>query len=71
MAQFRPDCRWIAKQAEVSVDQVNLALSCLLRLRLLEINAAGKWKDLTGVPELTERAFRGLALARARELAAK
>jgi len=68
---FRPDCRWIASEIGASVDQVNLALSRLLRLRLLQIKESGQWKDLTGIPNLTERGFRKLALARVRELAAK
>jgi hypothetical protein len=49
---------------------VNLALSRLLRLRLLEVNEDGKWKDATGLPELTEKEFRKLALKRARKLGA-
>ena len=67
---FRADCHWIAQQTGASVDQVNLALSRLLRLRLLEANSAGKWTDLTGLPQLTEREFRKVALARIREHAA-
>ena len=67
---FRPDVRWLAKEIGVSVDDVNLALSRLLRLRLLEVNAAGVWKDASGLPELTEREFRKLALKRARKLGA-
>jgi transcriptional regulator with XRE-family HTH domain len=66
---FRADCRWIAEQIGVGVDEVNLALSRLLRLRLLEASAAGEWKDVTGVPRLTEPEFRKLALARVREKA--
>jgi uncharacterized protein (TIGR02147 family) len=68
--EFRPDCRWLAKEIGVSVDAVNLALSRLLRLRLLEVNEDGKWKDATGLPELTEKEFRKLALKRARKLGA-
>jgi transcriptional regulator with XRE-family HTH domain len=67
-AEFRPDCRWIAQQIGVTVDQVNLALSRLLRLRLLQVTAAGEWQDATGLRNLTEVEFRGLALKRAREL---
>ncbi|HEV3197311.1 MAG TPA: hypothetical protein VGZ73_05375 [Bryobacteraceae bacterium] len=66
---FQADCRWIAQQASLSVDQVNVALSRLLRLRLLEIGPTGKWTDLTGLPSLTERQFRKLALARVRQMA--
>jgi hypothetical protein len=66
---FQPDCRWIAQQADLTADQVNVALSRLLRLRLLEIGPSGKWADLTGLPSLTERQFRKLALARVRQMA--
>ena len=65
--KFRADCRWIAAQLNASVDQVNIAFSRLLRLRLIVANHRGKWTDLTGIPELTEREFLGVALARARE----
>jgi transcriptional regulator with XRE-family HTH domain len=68
---FRADCRWIAEQTGLGVDQVNLALSRLLRLRLLEIGANGKWKDLTGLARFEEREFRKLALTRVREKAAE
>jgi transcriptional regulator with XRE-family HTH domain len=64
-AEFRPDCRWIAEQAGVTVDEVNLALTRLLRLGLMD----GKWKDRTGVARLGEQEFRKLALARVQEKA--
>jgi transcriptional regulator with XRE-family HTH domain len=69
--EFRPDCRWIADQIGGSVDAVNMALSRLLRLRLLQVIASGEWKDLTGLRKLTEREFRKLALARVRQKAAE
>jgi hypothetical protein len=64
---FRADCRWIAGRTGASVDQVNLALATLLRLRLLETTPAGEWMDSTGLPRLTEREFRRIALARIRK----
>ena len=48
--------RTIARQAGLTVDQVNVALARLLRLRLLD-----------NEPPRTERQFRKLALARVRE----
>ena len=69
--EFRSDSRWIARQIGVDIDQVNIAFSRLLRLRLLEVLPSGEWKDVTGMPNLTERKFRTLALARTRELAAE
>jgi len=66
---FRADCRWIAAQLNVSADDVNIAFSRLLRLRLIAANSCEKWTDLTGIQQLTEREFLGLALARVRESA--
>jgi hypothetical protein len=66
-AGFQPDCRWIAAQFGGNVDQVNIALSRLLRLGLLASSPSGRWVDLTGIRALTERQFRKIALARVRE----
>jgi transcriptional regulator with XRE-family HTH domain len=68
---FRADSRWIAEQIGVSVDTVNVALSRLLRLRLIEVSPTGQWKDLTGLPNLIAREFQSLALKRVREMAAE
>jgi len=67
--KFRTDCRWIARQLNVNVDQVNIAFSRLLQLRLIAANGPDKWTDLTGIPELSEREFLGMALARVRKSA--
>ncbi|MGZ4731097.1 MAG: DUF4423 domain-containing protein [Terriglobales bacterium] len=69
MLGFHADCRWLAKKINVSVDEVNLALARLLRLRLLQVSASGRWKDLTGARN--EREFRKLAMVRIREKAAE
>lgn len=66
-AGFQADCRWIAFRIGVSVDAVNLVLSRLLRLRLLQVSASGQWNDTTGLPRLTGAEFRKLALARLRK----
>jgi hypothetical protein len=68
---FRPDCRWIARHTGAAVDQVNVALSRLLRLRLLEITSTGAWKELTGLKELNRESFLSLALTRVREKSAE
>lgn len=68
---FQADCRWIARQTRESVDNVNLALSRLLRLGLLELTSTGEWKDRTGLCQLTELEFRRLALLRVRQWAAE
>lgn len=64
---FHADSRWIAERIGVSVDTVNIALSRLLRLGLLEIDSADQWKDSTGLPRITGSEFRKLALARVRK----
>ncbi len=69
-AAFMPDVRWIAREARLSVDQVNTVLTRLLRLRLMEMTH-GEWKDLTGFAKLTERNVYKLALERVRQAAAE
>lgn len=66
--EFHPDTRWIATQIAVSTDHVNVALSRLLRLRLLEMGPTGKWKSL--IARANEAQFRKQALIKVRELAA-
>jgi hypothetical protein len=68
---FRPDCRWIAVEIGATVDQIHVALSRLLRLRLLAATSAGAWKDTSGLARLTQPKFRELALAQVRNLATK
>ncbi len=48
LKSFKPDSRWIGRVLGLSVDEVNTALSRLLRLGLLEMRAAGTWVDRTG-----------------------
>lgn len=55
---FRTDSRWIAREAGASVDEVNIALSRLLRLGLLEVASAGVWTDKTGLADITPASFR-------------
>jgi len=54
---------------EISVDEVNVALSRLLRLRLLEIEPGRKWRDVTNSGKCSEVEFRRRALIRVREFA--
>jgi hypothetical protein len=67
-AVFRPDSRWLAVQIGVTADDVNLALSRLLRLRLLVIDRTGRWHDPARAGELNEIECRRLALARVRTM---
>lgn len=45
---WRPDLRWMAQQLGLDIDQLNDALSRLLRLRLLEIDGDA-WRDQRGL----------------------
>jgi transcriptional regulator with XRE-family HTH domain len=63
---FRADCRWIAKETGFTADEVNIAVSRLLRLGLIEMHR-DRWRDLTGLAELNPEKFRKLALAKVRE----
>lgn len=48
LRDFKPDSRWIARAIGLSVDEVNMALSRLLRLGLLEMTGSGRWVDRSG-----------------------
>lgn len=63
---FRADCRWIAGQTGFTADEVNVAVSRLLRLGLIEMRQ-DRWRDLTQIAELNPEEFRKLALAKVRE----
>src|SRR5262245_32651300 len=45
MEGFVPDTRWIARALDLTVDEVNMALSRLTRLGLLEMATANRWVD--------------------------
>ena len=45
---FQADSRWIARVLGISVDEVNVALQCLIRLGLLEMASASQWIDHLG-----------------------
>ena len=67
---FQPDCRWIAQRIGCTVDKVNVVFARLLRLRLVETDAKGRW-IATESAASTEREFRRLALKRIRAMAAE
>ena len=66
---FQTDVRWISAQSGFSTDEVNMALTRLLRLRMIGLETKA-WKDLTGLKQLTRENVRSLALKRIREAAA-
>ena len=67
---FKASSRAVAIELGAGVDQVNVALSRLLRLGLLEMAPGNKWKPLLGSTCITETEFRKRSLVRIRELAA-
>jgi hypothetical protein len=48
LRDFQPDTRWIARVLGISPDEVNLALSRLTRLGLLEMADRNQWIDKSG-----------------------
>jgi hypothetical protein len=64
------DCRRLAAELRVTIDEVQSALTRLLRVRLVALRTTGEWGDLTGDGALTTSTFRQLALRRIRESAA-
>ena len=72
LASFRPDVRWIARVLDVPVDDVNVAITRLVRLGLLDMQAPTRWVDKAGnaearIDDLSLRAISALA-GRARAL---
>ena len=65
--EFRMDCRWLAAELRTTADEINLALTRLLRLELID----ARWQDRTGSAALSECEFRKLALTRIRKKAAE
>jgi uncharacterized protein (TIGR02147 family) len=45
---FRPDSRWIARVLGLTTDEVNIALTRLIRLGLLEMVSREQWVDRSG-----------------------
>ena len=51
LANFRPDARWIARVLDLSVDDVNVAVTRLARLGLLDMQSPATWVDRAGNTE--------------------
>ena len=58
MRGFKSDSRSVAKAIGANVDEVNMALSRLLRLGLIEVGVDRVWRDKTGLTQLTPQQFR-------------
>jgi transcriptional regulator with XRE-family HTH domain len=51
LASFRPDVRWIARVLDIGVDDVNVAITRLTRLGLLDMRSPTTWVDRAGDAE--------------------
>jgi uncharacterized protein (TIGR02147 family) len=67
LQNFKPDTRWIARVLGLSVDEVNLALSRLIRLGLLEMVARDRWIDRSGNTTASLAEFNQAAVERLSE----
>ncbi len=57
LQEFVPDTRWIARALDLTIDEVNLALSRLTRLGLLEMAEANRWIDRSGAGTVSHDGF--------------
>jgi uncharacterized protein (TIGR02147 family) len=48
LRDFKPDSRWIARVLGITTDEVNLAVTRLVRLGLLEMASRSRWIDRSG-----------------------
>jgi uncharacterized protein (TIGR02147 family) len=67
LEHFKPDSRWIARVLGIETDEVNLALSRLVRLRLLEMAARDRWVDRSGNTTASLAEFNRTAVQRLSE----
>ncbi len=67
LPQFKPDTRWIARVLEITPDEVNVALTRLMRLRLLEMKAPDRWIDRSGSAAASMNDFAQATIAKLQE----
>ncbi|MBS1790169.1 MAG: TIGR02147 family protein [Acidobacteria bacterium] len=67
LEDFQPDSRWIARVLNSNVDEVNVAISRLTRLGLLEMEDHNHWVDRSGAVRLGQDAFANLIVQRLSE----
>lgn len=67
LAEFKPDSRWIARVLDIPIDEVNIALNRLIRLRLLDMEARDRWVDKSGDTTASFDEFTGVAIQRLSE----
>ena len=71
MEGFVPDSRWIARALDLTIDEVNMALSRLARLGLLEMAAPDHWVDKTDASASSDARFAQQVIRRLSEQARK
>jgi uncharacterized protein (TIGR02147 family) len=71
LQSFRPESRWIARVLGLTCDQVNVAVSRLIRLGLLEMVTRSRWIDKSGDSTLSLSDFAQVSLDRLAEMARK
>jgi uncharacterized protein (TIGR02147 family) len=69
--EFLPDSRWIGRVLNLSVDEINIALTRLVRLGLLEMAAHNCWLDKSEALTSSGKDFDRLAIERLLEQARK
>jgi hypothetical protein len=69
MEGFVPDSRWIARALDLTVDEINVALSRLTRLGLLEMVAADHWIDRSEASASSDAGFAQQVIRRLSEQA--
>jgi uncharacterized protein (TIGR02147 family) len=67
LPQFKPDTRWIARVLEITPDECNVALTRLMRLRLLEMKATDCWIDRSGSAAASMNEFAQATIAKLQE----
>ena len=69
MEGFVPDTRWIARALDLTIDEVNMALSRLTRLGLLEMVAPDRWIDRSEASASSDAGFAQRVIRRLSEQA--
>jgi len=67
LRDFRADSRWIARVLDISVDEVNIMISRLIRLGLLEMTSNNQWTDKFGDTIASIDDFNNVAIQRLAE----
>jgi hypothetical protein len=61
---FQPDSRWIARVLDTTPDEVNIAVTRLVRLGLMEMVEKNRWVDTSGPETQTRAGFARLVIRR-------